>query len=114
MRRAPARPRRRRCLLPEYDNALLSHADRARILPPRHAPRFASANGRRPGALLVDGFVRGSWRSASARGAAAIEVQLFESTGKAARAECASEAEALLRLLEPDASAHTVRVLAAR
>ena len=101
-------------LLPEYDNVLLSHADRTRIQPPRHAHHFVAANGRRPCALLVDGFVRGAWRNASAHGAATIEVRLFEKIPAAARAEVGVEAEALLRMLEPDATACDVRVLASR
>lgn len=100
--------------LPEYDNALLSHADRARIQPKQHARHFVAANGRRPGALLVDGFVHGAWRNASTRDAAAIEVRLFEKVSKAARDEVAKEAEALLRMLEPQAATHAVRVVAKR
>jgi hypothetical protein len=57
----PAPPR----FLPEYDNALLGHADRARIMP--DGVTFTSYSGRlRPrsvirGALLVDGFLAGVW-----------------------------------------------------
>jgi Winged helix DNA-binding domain len=53
---APAR------LLPEYDNVLLSHAERSRIndlgrpIPP------APGNGAQMGTFLVDGFLRGTWR----------------------------------------------------
>ncbi|MDN5782284.1 MAG: winged helix DNA-binding domain-containing protein [Luteimonas sp.] len=101
-------------LLPEYDNALLSHADRARIQPPRHARHFVAANGRRPGAVLVDGFVRGCWRNASERDAAAIEVRLFEKMASAATDDVAAEAEALLRMLEPGAATHVVRIVPVR
>jgi hypothetical protein len=49
--RAPTR------FLPEYDNVLLSHVDRSRVVSafPRE-PRFWK------GSVLVDGFVRGSWK----------------------------------------------------
>jgi Winged helix DNA-binding domain len=55
----PAPPR----FLPEYDNVLLSHADRTRIIPPR-SPRLPlpAGNGARTGTFLVDGFLRGTWR----------------------------------------------------
>jgi hypothetical protein len=55
----PAPPR----FLPEYDNVLLSHADRARIIPPG-SPRLPlpAGNGARTGTFLVDGFLRGTWR----------------------------------------------------
>ena len=48
-------------LLPDYDNILLAHADRTRILPHgRHLGMFNSA-GVMQGAVLVDGFVRAMW-----------------------------------------------------
>jgi hypothetical protein len=55
----PAPPR----FLPEYDNVLLSHADRTRIVPPG-SPRLPlpAGNGARTGTFLVDGFLRGTWR----------------------------------------------------
>jgi hypothetical protein len=55
----PAPPR----FLPEFDNALLSHADRTRIIPAA-APRLPlpAGNGARMGTFLVDGFLRGIWR----------------------------------------------------
>jgi Winged helix DNA-binding domain len=60
----PAPPR----FLPEYDNALLSHADRARIVGDEGlAPAISGGRG----ALLVDGFLRGHWRLAG--GEIAIE-----------------------------------------
>jgi len=55
----PAPPR----FLPEFDNALLSHADRTRIIP-AGSPRLPlpAGNGARMGTFLVDGFLRGTWR----------------------------------------------------
>ena len=52
----PAPPR----FLPEYDNALVSHADRRRIIAPEHRERVFTK-----GTLLVDGFVRGTWKLTS-------------------------------------------------
>jgi DNA glycosylase AlkZ-like len=54
----PAPPR----FLPEFDNVLLSHADRTRVIPP-DAPRLPlpAGNGARTGTFLVDGFLRGTW-----------------------------------------------------
>src|SRR5215211_137772 len=42
--------------LPEYDNALLSHRDRTRIIADAHRELVFAK-----GALLVDGFARGAW-----------------------------------------------------
>jgi hypothetical protein len=54
---SPAAPR----FLPDYDNILLAHADRSRILGPgKHLGMFDS-NAVMKGSLLVDGFVRAIW-----------------------------------------------------
>ena len=53
----PAPPR----FLPDYDNILLAHEDRSRILGPgRHLGMFSS-NAVMKGSLLLDGFVRAMW-----------------------------------------------------
>lgn len=47
-------------LIPDYDNLLLAHSDRSRIMPGRHLGMFSS-NGIMQGAVLIDGFVRALW-----------------------------------------------------
>ena len=64
---APAR------LVPEYDNLLLSHADRTRVIASGYGERIFAK-----GAVLADGFVRGSWRVRREPAAARLEVELFE------------------------------------
>lgn len=97
--------------LPEFDNTLLSHVDRSRVIPPRHAPRFAmAANGRRERAVLVDGFVGAVWNHLRAGDDATLRVRLFEPLPSATVDEVSAEAEALLRFLEPDADAYEVQV----
>jgi hypothetical protein len=100
---APAR------LLPEYDNCLLSHEDRSRIVPAAHAHRFAMGpNGRRPRAVLVDGFVRASWQVSMDKAVATLAIQPFERLTPAAVAQVDEEAQALVRFMEPDAAQHEV------
>src|SRR6478736_2975913 len=50
-------------LLPEYDNALLSHADRTRIIPDGHRAFVFTRNGHVGGTVLVDGYVGATWRT---------------------------------------------------
>lgn len=49
-------------LLAPFDNLLLSHADRGRVLPERYRGRVMTQNGIVLGTLLVDGLVAGTWR----------------------------------------------------
>ncbi len=53
----PAPPR----FLPEYDNVLLSHADRARVIPDGRRVPLPPGNGGRRGTLLVDGDFLALW-----------------------------------------------------
>jgi hypothetical protein len=56
--RAPVR------LLPEYDNAILSHADRSRIVADEHRKKVFLTGGRVRATFLVGGFVAGTWARA--------------------------------------------------
>jgi hypothetical protein len=55
--RTPAPPR----LLPLFDNTILSHADRTRVISDEHR-RIVIRGGMVDAAFLVDGFVAGVWR----------------------------------------------------
>ncbi len=90
--------------LPEYDNVLLSHADRRRIASDLHRQRFVSPNGIVPGSVLVDGFVRGMWRMRPDRKETVLVVDLFEPPTKRERAAVGAEAEALLEAMSPAAA----------
>ena len=56
----PGRPAPVR-FLADYDNVLLGHADRTRIISPEHRPYLASPNGVVPATFLLDGRVAGTW-----------------------------------------------------
>ncbi|WP_063752685.1 winged helix DNA-binding domain-containing protein [Streptomyces sp. NRRL S-350] len=49
-------------LVAPFDNLLLSHADRSRVLPEEYRGRVMTPNGLVAGTLLVDGLVAGTWR----------------------------------------------------
>jgi hypothetical protein len=101
----PAPPR----FLPEYDNALLSHADRARIIADEHRERVFMK-----GALLVDGFVRGSWRLVRERGRrAALQIEPFARLARRDRAQVEKEGDRLLAFAAADADTRAVRFAAA-
>lgn len=88
----PAPPR----LLPEFDNLLLSHADRARVVPPANRGRTWQANTFYC-PLLVDGFLAGVWRLIGDT----LVIEPFSDLGRAERAEVTEEAERVLGVLHP-------------
>ncbi|MEU9338586.1 winged helix DNA-binding domain-containing protein [Streptomyces sp. NPDC048290] len=89
----PAPPR----FLPEFDNALLSHADRTRILPAVHHGRTWQVNTPYS-PLLVDGFLVGVW----ALTGDAVVVEEFEKLTKEQRREVEEEAARTLAAVHPD------------
>lgn len=97
----PAPPR----FLPEYDNVLLSHADRGRIV--SEANRARAGIGRRT--VLIDGFVAGAWKIARARGRAALNIEYYDSVAASDRVALEEEGARLLTFLAPGAE-HDLRV----
>src|SRR5262249_17552342 len=69
----PAPPR----FLPEYDNVLLSHADRSRIVPGNRPIPLPPGNGGTRGTLLVDGMLAGTWRITRSGGKATLRIDTF-------------------------------------
>jgi Winged helix DNA-binding domain len=96
--------------LPEFDNLVLSHADRTRVLPEEHRQRVLGAkNGRIPATILVDGFVAGTWRVERKRKAATLIISPFARLPRSEAAALAVEGDALLHFLEDDATTFDVR-----
>ncbi|MDN0200685.1 winged helix DNA-binding domain-containing protein [Streptomyces sp. S.PNR 29] len=91
----PAPPR----FLPEFDNLLLSHADRTRVVPPEHRGRTWQGNLAHS-ALLVDGFLAGVWRLEPD----ALVIEPFGGLSKAQREEVTAEGERMLRVLHGESS----------
>ncbi|MFG2642028.1 winged helix DNA-binding domain-containing protein [Streptomyces sp. NPDC048370] len=99
----PAPPR----FLPEFDNLLLSHADRT---------RFASAEAKNRNwkgnqafsVFLLDGLLAGLWRLEETKERTTMTIQPFGRTTKAQRAELEAEAERLLPVMGPEGVPYTV------
>jgi len=94
--------------LPEFDNVLLSHAKRERIIADEHKPHVFTKNLRVKATYLVDGLVAGLWTAEKKRGVATLTVTPFGKLLKKAQAELEREGAALIRFLEPDAKTHAV------
>jgi hypothetical protein len=97
---APAR------LLPEFDNLVLAHADRARVISDEHRKSLTTKNLRVRATVLVDGRVAGFWKLEKARGQAAIAIEPLGRWRASDRKQVLAEAEALARFVEPNAKGH--------
>jgi hypothetical protein len=102
----PAPPR----FLPEYDNILLSHDDRNRIIPDNHGLLTPAGRGGELGSLLVDGFLGGKWRITREREKATLVIEPGGSWTRADRAAVIDEGAHLLAFVAADAGDHDIRV----
>jgi hypothetical protein len=82
---APAR------LLPRWEELLLAHKDRSRVLPDEYRKTVIALNGDVNQAFLVDGFVAGAWRHEGGR----VVLKAFAPLTHGARRELEDEARRL-------------------
>jgi hypothetical protein len=101
-------------LVAEYDNLILSHADRARVISESDRPRLYGRNGVFPGTVLVNGFVAGLWRVARPAGAVTLTVEPFGKIGVRDRDAITDEAGRMLAFAAPAGAARDIRFAPAR
>jgi hypothetical protein len=101
----PSSPR----FLPEFDNLVLSHTDRTRIIAEDYRKVIASRNGMVPATVLVDGFVRGTWKTERTRRKATLVIEPFDTLPKEDRDALAEEGERLIRFTGETAKAFEIR-----
>jgi hypothetical protein len=95
---APAR------FVADFDNLVLSHADRTRVITDEQRRIVITKNGMVLPTVLVDGFVAGTWKAGRVRKTAVVTVTPFAALPPAAREELTAEGERLARFLEPEAA----------
>src|SRR2546421_2248135 len=93
---APAR------FLPEFDNLVLGHQDRTRVIAFEH--RYIVGNGM----FLADGFVAGVWRLLEKKDEASLTVSSFKPLKKAERTALADDSEELLSFAAQHSARHRV------
>jgi hypothetical protein len=97
---APAR------LITPYDNVVLAHANRARIISDELRKTLWPVNGVLPGMLLVNGYVAGTWRLDGGT----LHLTPTGPLSATDRAELAEEGANLLKFAVPDeATTHDIR-----
>jgi hypothetical protein len=93
--------------LPDYDNALLSHQDRSRIVPDLDWPELGD-NVTAP-VFLVDGFVAGIWKPVGRGRDAAITLRPMVAIDPSDRPQIEAAASSLLSMIEPAADPGSIR-----
>jgi hypothetical protein len=105
---SPAPPR----FLPVYDNIVLSHADRARIVRPVDPKRVGYMEGANFGSVLIDGFVGATWTVKRASTSATLRIVLIDRLPKRERVAVEDEGARLLAFIAADAPSRDVTMVA--
>jgi hypothetical protein len=100
---APAR------FIPEFDNLILAHADRTRIVATEHRPALITKNLHVPATFLINGRVAGTWKIERAKKSATLNLHPFAPLPAKAKAELKRECEPLLHFVEPEADSFKIK-----
>ncbi len=95
--------------VPAFDNAILAHADRRRVISDDYRPRVVTKNLQVLPTFLVDGFVAGTWSVQRKKKSASLTITPFAPLTKAPKKQLLEEGERLIRFLEEDAAEFSVR-----
>lgn len=95
--------------LPEFDNVILSHADRRRVIADKHRSSVFLSAGRVRATFLVDGFVAGTWKITRERDVATLIIESFEPLSHEHRNALNEEGERLVRFVEDKAESFVVQ-----
>jgi hypothetical protein len=87
--------------LPEYDNVVIGHKDRTRIVP-EGVPRYTEVGW---GSVLVDGTVAARWRLVETKTDARLRIEPFRRLTREERADAREEAARLAAFLALEADA---------
>ena len=93
--------------LPEYDNLLLSHANRTRFITDGRRVPLPPGNGGRYGTVLADGRFRATWRITQDGGTATLHINPFEPLPE--QDAIAEEGMRLLAFAAAGAASHDIR-----
>ena len=102
----PAPPR----FVPDYDNLVLSHAERKRVVPDEHRKKIFLSAARVRATFLIDGFVRGAWKIEKQKKTATLLIEPFEPLSREDRETLSDEGERLARFVAEPQGAETFEV----
>lgn len=94
--------------VPDWDNVLLGHNDRSRIIADEHRARISTRNLQVLASFLVDGMVAGTWSIARKGKTATLTLTPFVTLPKKVRAALEEEGDRLLAFAEPECPTRSV------
>ena len=97
--------------LPVYDNVLLSHADRTRIVRTGDRKRTGYMEGVNFGSVLIDGFVGATWSLKRGPNGATLRITLLDRLPKDERVAVETEGARLLTFVAADAISRDVTLV---
>lgn len=97
--------------LPEFDNILIGHSNRRRIISDEHRKSVYLPGLRVAATVLVDGFVTGTWSVTKKGKSASLNVVGFRSFDQPNRTAICDEGEQLIRFIEPSASVYDIKII---
>jgi hypothetical protein len=96
-------------LIAPFDNLVLGHANRTRIISDDVRKRLFTVNGVFPGFLLVDGFVVGTWRLDRRKNGTTLHLESDRVLRASERDELAEEGAQLLRFAAPEGTTYDIQ-----
>ncbi|MEO0563256.1 MAG: winged helix DNA-binding domain-containing protein, partial [Chloroflexota bacterium] len=96
--------------VPEYDNLVIAHKDRTRVLADEDYNKVFLSAARVLPTFLVNGFVAGTWATERQKDSATLVLSPFRPLSAEALTALEAEGEALLRFIEDDANTFELQV----
>src|SRR6185503_18421752 len=96
--------------LADFDNLLLSHADRSRFISDEDRVTMTYAQGPFPGMLMLDGSAVGQWHLVRDSGSVTMVLRLARKLNVSDEAAVRAEADAMLRFYVPNAESRSVQL----
>ncbi len=97
--------------LPEYDNILLSYADRTRVIPGRRAVPLPPGLGGTSGTVLIDGFWQATWKIGRRSRAVTLRIEPFARLSAEQTAAVMAEGTRLLAFVAPGAGTSDIQLV---
>lgn len=97
--------------LAEFDNILLSHKNRSRIIADEYRSRVFTVNGITKATFLIDGFVQGLWRIQSQRNSSTLIIEPFKPLLQIDKDKLAIEGTKLLDFAAADSKVKDIQFL---